>query len=293
MTTERPETTRPLRLFRINAGSCNGCDVELTATACLSRFAVERAGFVLTEEPAEADIVLVTGPLTARVKRHVLDLHAQVPEPKVTVAVGICPISGGVFRESYAVDAPLERYLPVQVNVPGCPPRPQAIVEGLRAAATLFRGDVLSPRQESAADAALPIRGKLHHDAAACCGCRMCEHVCAGGAISFSEDEEGLAFALDHATCAFCGMCAHFCKTGALTHSSDWHTAHYATEKAHLVRRSTIPNRPCAVCGELLVPVPVELIRLAYRGVNPHLSRLQNLCPECRQKESLFSGAKR
>ena len=103
-------------LFRINAGSCNGCDVELATTACI---------------PRHADIVLITGPLTTRVRDRVLAVWNEIPEPKITVAVGICPISGGVFREGYSIEGPISRYIPVDVNVPGCPPRPQAILEGV------------------------------------------------------------------------------------------------------------------------------------------------------------------
>ena len=104
-------------LFRINAGSCNGCDVELATTALIS--------------PRQADIVLVTGPVTIKMRDYVLRVWNEIPEPKVTVAVGICPISGGVFRDSYAIAGPLSRLVPVDVNVPGCPPRPQAIMEGV------------------------------------------------------------------------------------------------------------------------------------------------------------------
>ena len=124
-------STRSPWLFRINAGSCNGCDVELATTACISRYDVERLGCKYCGSPRHADIVLITGPLTARVKDKVLRVWNEIPEPKVTVAVGICPISGGVFREGYSIEGPVDRYLPIDVNVPGCPPRPQA-VRGIR-----------------------------------------------------------------------------------------------------------------------------------------------------------------
>ena len=88
-------------LFRINAGSCNGCDVELATTACIPRYDVERFGCRYCGSPRHADIVLITGPLTTRVRDRVLTVWNEIPEPKVTVAVGICPISGGVFREGY------------------------------------------------------------------------------------------------------------------------------------------------------------------------------------------------
>ena len=125
-------------LFRINAGSCNGCDVELATTACIPRYDVERLGCRYCGSPRHADIVLVTGPLTTRVRDRVLRVWNEIPEPKVTVAVGICPISGGVFREGYSIEGPLDRYIPVDVNVPGCPPRPQAILEAVVLARSIW-----------------------------------------------------------------------------------------------------------------------------------------------------------
>ena len=126
-------------IYRINAGSCNGCDVECATTALIPRYDVERLGCQYCGSPRHADIVLITGPLTARVKDKVLRVWNEIPEPKVTVAVGICPISGGVFREGYSIEGPVDRYLPIDVNVPGCPPRPQAIMEGVLEAVAIWR----------------------------------------------------------------------------------------------------------------------------------------------------------
>jgi Ni,Fe-hydrogenase III small subunit len=125
-------------LYRINAGSCNGCDVELATTAIIPRYDVERLGCQYCASPKHADIVLITGPLTARIKNKVLSLYDEIPNPKVTVAIGICPISGGVFRDSYTMTQPVDQYIPVDVNVPGCPPRPQAIIEGIAKAITIL-----------------------------------------------------------------------------------------------------------------------------------------------------------
>lgn len=126
-------------VYRINAGSCNGCDVELATTALIPRYDIERLGCKYCGSPKHADIVLITGPLTARVKDKVLRGYSEIPNPKVTVAVGICPISGGVFRDSYAIKGPIDRYIPVDLNIPGCPPRPQAIIEGLAMAIEIWK----------------------------------------------------------------------------------------------------------------------------------------------------------
>ena len=126
-------------LYRINAGSCNGCDVELATTAFIPRYDVERLGCKYCGSPRHADIVLITGPLTLRVRDKVLRVWDEIPEPKVTVAVGICPISGGVFRGGHSIEGPLDRYLPIDVNVPGCPPRPQAIMEAVLKAKEIWQ----------------------------------------------------------------------------------------------------------------------------------------------------------
>lgn len=125
-------------LYRINSGSCNGCDVELATTACIPRFDVERLGCKYCGSPKHADIVLITGPLTARSKEKVLRLYEEIPNPKVTVAIGICPITGGVFRDSYAIEGPIDNYIDVDVNVAGCPPRPQAIIDGIAQAIKIW-----------------------------------------------------------------------------------------------------------------------------------------------------------
>jgi membrane-bound hydrogenase subunit mbhJ len=126
-------------IYRINAGSCNGCDVEMATTALIPRYDIERLGCQYCGSPKHADIVLISGPLTVRVKDAVLRMYEEIPDPKVTVAVGVCPISGGIFRESYAVLAPIDQYIPIDVNVPGCPPRPQAIIAGVAKAIAIWR----------------------------------------------------------------------------------------------------------------------------------------------------------
>jgi len=124
-------------LFHLNAGACNGCDIELVA--CLSpRYDVEQLGIRLEGSPRHADVLCVTGPVT-RATRPALELvHAQLPAPKVVVAIGSCPATGNVFAGSPVVDGPLDQIVPVDVYVPGCPPRPHAIIEGIARAIDLL-----------------------------------------------------------------------------------------------------------------------------------------------------------
>lgn len=149
-------------LYRINAGSCNGCDVELATTALIPRYDVERLGCKYCGSPRHADIVLITGPLTLRVRDKVLRVWDEIAAPKVTVAVGICPISGGVFRGGHSIEGPIDKYLPVDVNVPGCPPRPQAIMEGV-----LLAKAVWLARLQGRDDSALALKQQMEASHAA------------------------------------------------------------------------------------------------------------------------------
>jgi len=117
-------------LFHLNTGSCNGCDIEIVA-ALTPRYDVERLGCVLVGSPRHADVVLVTGPVTRQMIPRVIRVYEQIPNPKVIVAVGSCAISGGVFIGGPVTEGPIDEVIPVDVYVAGCPPRPEAIVNGI------------------------------------------------------------------------------------------------------------------------------------------------------------------
>ena len=124
-------------IFHINAGSCNGCDIELVSVLT-PRYDAERLGFRLTGTPRQADIVVVSGPITLQTRDRLVRTLAQVPEPFCVVSLGSCPRSGNVFKGSYAIDGPLEKYVHVDVSVGGCTPKPEAIVAALAKAAEIL-----------------------------------------------------------------------------------------------------------------------------------------------------------
>ena len=113
-----------------NSGSCNGCDIEILATLT-PRYDVERLGIKLQASPRHADVLLCTGPVTLQSKERLRRIYEQMPEPKFVVAIGSCAISGGAFRGCYNVVGHIDEVIPVDVYVPGCPPRPEAIIDGL------------------------------------------------------------------------------------------------------------------------------------------------------------------
>jgi ech hydrogenase subunit C len=116
-------------VIHYNASSCNGCDIEVIA-ALSPLYDVERFGMINTGNPKHADILLVTGGVNEQCRRVLQTVYNQMPHPKVVVALGICACSGCVFRECYNVHGGADTAIPVDVYVPGCAVKPEAIIDG-------------------------------------------------------------------------------------------------------------------------------------------------------------------
>jgi ech hydrogenase subunit C len=120
-------------IIHVNCNSCNGCDIELVA-ALTPVYDVERFGIINVGNPKHADVMIVTGSVNHRNKRVLENLYDQMPEPKLVVALGACGATGGIFKECYNVVGGVDKVIPVDAYVPGCPPRPEAIIDGVVAA---------------------------------------------------------------------------------------------------------------------------------------------------------------
>lgn len=121
---------KSLWAFHFNAGSCNGCDIEILA-ALTSRYDAERFGIKLVGTPRHADVLLITGPVTKPFKDTLLRVYDQTPDPKAVVVVGNCGSTGHIFHESYNIEGPVDELIPVDVYVPGCAARPESIIFGV------------------------------------------------------------------------------------------------------------------------------------------------------------------
>ncbi|KPL90510.1 hypothetical protein ADN01_02470 [Levilinea saccharolytica] len=117
-------------VIHFNSGSCNGCDIEILATLT-PRYDLERFGVKLQGSPRHADVLICTGPVTRNARDRLVRIYNQMPDPKFVVVVGSCGLSGGVFHGSYNVMGGVDEVIPVDAYVPGCPPRPEAIIHGV------------------------------------------------------------------------------------------------------------------------------------------------------------------
>jgi ech hydrogenase subunit C len=125
-------------IVHFNCNSCNGCDIELLA--CLTpMYDVERFGILHVGNPKHADVLVVTGSVNHRTARVLKNVYDQIPDPKVVVALGVCASTGGIFAEGYNVLGGIDKVIPVDVFVPGCPSKPEAMMDGiLKAAGKLY-----------------------------------------------------------------------------------------------------------------------------------------------------------
>ena len=117
-------------VLHYDGSSCNGCDIEVLA--CLTPiYDAERFGIINTGNPKHADLLLVTGAVNTQNREVVRTLYDQMPGPKAVVAIGACATGGGIFRDCYNITGGMDGTIPVDVYIPGCAARPEAIIEGI------------------------------------------------------------------------------------------------------------------------------------------------------------------
>lgn len=130
--------TKSIWVFHVSAGSCNNCDIEFLD--CLTpRFDVERFGIQLIGSVRHADALLITGAMNRKSVPRMKKIYEQAPKPCVVIAVGQCALSRHMFRESYNVRDSLDQILPVDLYIPGCPPKPEAVIDGIVKLVTKLR----------------------------------------------------------------------------------------------------------------------------------------------------------
>jgi NADH-quinone oxidoreductase B subunit len=117
-------------ILHLNSGACNACDIEIVA-ALTPRFDVERFGILLKATPRHADVIVASGPVTRQMRERIIRIYEQTPDPKFVIAVGACAMSGCVYRGAYNIMGGLDQVIPVNMYVPGCPARPDAIIDGV------------------------------------------------------------------------------------------------------------------------------------------------------------------
>ncbi len=125
-------------VLHLDTGGCNGCAIE-TFAVLSPRYDIERFGGVSKANPRHSDILIISGAVSRKIKERLRRIYDQTPDPKIVIAVGSCAITKGVFHDAYNIVGPLDKIMPVDVYIPGCPPKPEAIINGLVQGLSLWR----------------------------------------------------------------------------------------------------------------------------------------------------------
>ena len=135
-------------ILHLDVAGCNGCSIE-TFAALTPRYDIERFGMVSRANPRHTDILMIGGAVSRKIKNQLRRIYDQTPEPKVVMAIGSCAISKGVFHDAYNIVGPLDKIMPVDVYVCGCPPKPENIINGVVKALGIWKRRMEAARSKA------------------------------------------------------------------------------------------------------------------------------------------------
>jgi Ni,Fe-hydrogenase III small subunit len=140
--------TRSLNVFHLAGSACNNCDIEIL-DALTPKYDLERLGITLVGSIRHADLILLSGIFNKKAAVRARRLYDQAPKPVLVVAIGGCPCTGIIFRDSYNWDGPPGEYIPIDAYVPGCPPKPEAIIAAVIKVIEGLRSGTLVPKSQT------------------------------------------------------------------------------------------------------------------------------------------------
>ncbi len=273
-----------IRVYRADAGSCNGCDIEVLASLD-PKYGLQELNVVVAEHPEEANVLLVTGLVTKKTEQAIKEVYEKIQQPKLVIAYGQCAVGMDVFYDSYNAAGALDAVIPVNLYIPGCPPSPRATLYGITKALGVegFKeGDAIWNVPKA-------FRGKLAVDEEKCIGCGACAEVCPPKAIDIEVAQDKTALKFWYSKCIGCGSCKDVCPPEAITMTEDYKLA--TNDRQTLYLAFTKGLQKCANCGKEFAPTQVSSFGLEkalakitrYEEYRKRLVEASSFCPECRK----------
>jgi len=284
---------KKIAIYRFMSAGCNGCDVQIFE--CLvPRYKLGDLGIEVVFTPEEANILAITGSINVKGAEELKMAYRKLKSPKIVIAVGNCAATKGIFSKGYPIVGPPDRIVPVNLYIPGCPPRPQAIVSAIAKAL-----GVSLDEKEDYWSAPEGFRGKHEFDAEKCIGCGACAQVCSSDAIEVIDEDEKRLVRINYAQCTFCGFCQDECPTQAIRLTREYHLSTDNKKTAYVINK--VEMFRCRVCGSYYVPSKqirwaIERIMekaVVYKNLRKELEDAMQICPECRRKIVNVENAKK
>jgi len=275
-------------VYRLNIGSCNGCDIEVLSVLA-TRFGLEKLRAKIVEEPEQANVLVVAGVVTMKMSDSLKEVYSKLKEPKVVVIVGACALSSGIFQKSYSVLEPTDNFVPVSSYIPGCPPSPQVISEGLAKALNVKYQEWPAPEG---------FRGVPELDAEKCTGCGACEIACPAFAIEIVDKGGKRTVKYMYDKCINCAICEEVCPDDAVHMAKKRHPSW--SDRVSMGTSAEEELAKCPLCGAFQVPakqirsfsdIIIEKVG-KYKKFREDIERAAAVCSECREKIANIDGGK-
>jgi len=282
-----------ITIYRFLSAGCNGCDVEILE--CLvPRYKLSSIGADVVFTPEEACAMVVTGGINIKGKDELQKAYEKLQPPKIVIAVGNCALTKEIFENGYPMVGPPDQIIPVNYYIPGCPPRPQAIVTALAKAL----GVTLEEKEEYWATPE-DFRGRHEIDSEKCMGCGACAQVCSSDAIDVLEENGKRIIKVDYGHCSFCAFCQDECPTEAIKLTREYHLLTDNRETTNVTNE--VDLHTCSSCNKYFVPD--SQIKWAIRRVEENvpefkefteqLKSVVEICTECRREIDRIRNAKK
>jgi hydrogenase-4 component H len=244
--------------------------------------------------PEEANVMVVTGGVNIKGREELREAYEKIQPPKIVIAVGNCAVTKEIFDKGYPMVGPPDRIVPVNFYVPGCPPRPQAIVKAIAE----ILGVSLEEKEEFWR-APEDFRGRHEIESERCIGCGACAQVCSSDAISVLDENGKRTIKIDYGHCSFCAFCQDECPTEAIKLTTEYHLLTKDREGTNVTNE--VDLQACSSCNEHFAPASQlewALKRIQenvpeYREFNDKLRAALSICVDCRRKISRIKYAKK
>ncbi|MBS7640225.1 MAG: 4Fe-4S dicluster-binding protein [Candidatus Bathyarchaeia archaeon] len=283
-----------ISVYRFLSAGCNACDVEVLE--CLApRYGLASLGVEVVEEPEKANVLILTGAGTVKGREALLEVYEKINPPKIVIAVGNCSITKNIFDKGYPIIGPLNKLIPVNYYIPGCPPRPQAIIKAV--------ADILGVKIEEREEwwqTPEGFRGRHEIDREKCIGCGACAQICTADAIEVIDGPEKRIIKVNYVHCTFCAFCQDECPTKALKLTGAYHLLTNDLQKARVENEVNLLT--CAICGGTFFPekqIDWALKRIVeekapiYRDFSSEILDAVKICTNCRRSVESIKKAKR